>query len=162
MIDPKNRDHVERAEEYAPKRLARADVAKFRALYEKAYAVSDVGREGYKTSAAIFLERGRAARTIGRLGNTRPCCRVTLAWSQTKKHGEWGLDLSVTAVSVTKRDTPPAGRTRTRRTSDGRWISELTIGKHRFRKSSTQTQFCREVSHLVRLGLGWSKKWSKI
>jgi hypothetical protein len=159
MIDPGNRPHIERSEDWAPKRLARADVAAFRKLYVDSMNAFASGAPGaFNGRVLIVLKRDKRSRAMARLGHTQPSCRVTAQWTQERKNGEWGLNVKVHGISVST--GAPLNGGRTERERDGAWVSTLPIGKHRFRKASTQTQFCREVSHLVRLGLGWSRRWS--
>lgn len=149
MLSPENDSHIRASEEHAPRRLARADVAQLRDLYAGAFGLTGEPHLGFKDKVSIFLDRNPGARALARLGRERPRCQVDVAWTQARKGGEWGLDVTVTAVAtgVLNRLETPTSRS-------------LKVGTHRFRKTTTQTQFCREVSHLVRLGLGWSKRWS--
>ena len=140
MLDPTNEEHIRRSERYAPLRLARADVASFRDLYVRAYAAVESPAQ-YRVT--IYLERGKGGRTLARLGRDRPRCVVSATWAQKRKDGEWGLDVTVVAFSA------------------GIGRNQMKVGTHRFRKTSTRTQFCREISHLVRLGLGWAKRWHR-
>jgi hypothetical protein len=159
VIDGKNEDHIRRCEDYAPKRLARADVAAFREMYAQAMEAHRHSRhKGYRGSLFVALSRDRRKRGIALLGRTFPGCRVTAEWTQERKNGEWGLNVVVRGISV-RRDGVPISPGQTHREGNA-YVGALPIGRHRFRKASTQTQFCREVSHMVRLGLGWSRKWS--
>lgn len=144
MLDPQNSSHILASEEHAPSRLSRTDVAQLRDLYDYAFGYTGDDRAHIKKkSLTLYLERGNGARALARLGRERPRCHIQAAWTQARKGGEWGLDVTVVATAI------------------GPTTRDLKIGTHRFRKTTTQTQFCREVSHLVRLGLGWSKRWSK-
>lgn len=145
MLTPHNEPHIKKSKPFAPKRLARRDVAAIRGLRHDAWDAHDAGRhKGYEAKLVIFLTRRERERTVGRLGRNMPRVVIHARWSQMKKHGPWGLDVQVWAHAVAGSD-----------------VRELQVGTHRFRTDSRLTQFCREVSHLARLGLGWSARFSR-
>lgn len=139
MISRDNESRILAAEEFAPQRLRRADVAHLRLLFQSAHEALRAARwEKWTGDATVFLMRGKGAIALGRLGQDQPRVWVHAKWY--KVH-EVGLDVKVQAFAFS-----------------GRFISEnIHIGDHRFRVSSTEAQFTREVSHLVRLGLGWCR-----
>jgi hypothetical protein len=147
MLTSRNQTHVIHSKQEAPARLARADVATIRRLYEEAWCTSPRARGEWKQSVSILFERNRRVRTAARLGRLYPHCRVEARWSIPTSGKAWGLNVTVTGVSVF-------------RDSDGSAWRSMEIGSHRFRAATSQAQFCREVSHLVRLGLGWVRRFS--
>lgn len=136
MIDPDFQSKLEDAEEHAPKRLSRKDVADIRALLNE--AKTKFPNTHWTGRRTFWLARSKDERAIARLGRAAPCVVVTAAWSH--KH-EFGLDVEATAHCAIGR--PQAFR--------------LRVGRHRFRHLTSCSQFSREVSHLIRLGLGWTK-----
>lgn len=134
MIDPDFEQKKADAEEYAPKRLARKDVADIRQLYLDAMLAYPSA--SWKTTVKIWLTRDRRRRGVARLGTPSPCVSIEARW--TKSH-EIGLDVTVFAHRGlgSPRD----------------W--KMRVGRHRFRSKTAVTQFAREVAHLTRLGLGW-------
>lgn len=136
MIHPDAEAAIERSEEYQPKRLRRADVAALRTLYANAMYTRSERWEG---KATVWLPREKARRAAAKLG--RPTPGVTVAAKWTTRHVV-GLDVIITA----------------HRTLGARSRNfKLKIIEHRFRGTTGETQFCREVAHAVRLGLGWCR-----
>lgn len=155
MIEPQSASTLKRCEELAPKRLARCDVADLRRLYDEAWTALSRGpvipplpngRPGFNGAwverHTIYLTRKTRERTIGRLagGFGFPRAELKLQWTRVDTIG---LNVTVEAYvggRILKKD------------------ERLKVGTHRFRTSTTQIQFCREVSRMVRLGLGWTKE----
>lgn len=120
--------------EHAPARLARTDVAAIRELHRKMH-------DGRPSSCpigtvSIFATRDKGRRVLGMLGHNIPRCVVSANWAM---FDEWGLDTTVTATTI---DYFTGSRT------------EQRVGTHRFRATTRPHQFAREVSRMVRLGLG--------
>jgi hypothetical protein len=151
MIDPDAQSRVRETHHLAPARLRREDVAELRKLLAAARRIFEGlehgGAAGAKDhpltlwgdSAVIYFDRGDKARTIGRLGRPMPAVLVKAQWEHVVA---WGLTVKV------ETHTSLGGR---------RGDLSLVVGQHRFRSTTTEAQFCRECSHLVRLGLGWIK-----
>lgn len=135
MINPDSESLLRETETYAPARLARSDVDALRRLYEQAWSTQ---LRDWTSQLNVFVDRRTARRTLARLGHPEPCITIRVCWSVLH---ELGLDVEVVAHTR-------LGASQSRR---------LRIGTHRFRCTSTQAQFCREVARLVRLGLGWLK-----
>jgi hypothetical protein len=70
-----------------------------------------------------------------RLGKPAAATGAVLT-AQWRLVDQWGLDLTVHANPMRK-----------------------LVGTHRFRADSTEVQFTREASLLVRYALGWAKKY---
>ena len=142
MIYPDAVSAIARSEESRPKRLRRADVAALRALYATAYDVSremveETSKGRWVGSTTVWLPRKKAEIAAAKLGRATPGVTVVAQW--TTRHVV-GLDVIITA----EQSIGPRARS-----------FRLKVAEHRFRGSTTETQFCREVSHAVRLGLGW-------
>lgn len=143
MLDIQHQEAIKASEPFAPKRLTRGDVGALRQFYADAWSVFAADRQRtYKRTLVLYLNRQKSKRALGRLGIALPRCEVVGRWDYYK---EWGLDVEVHAIAVTVANIQKS----------------IKVGKHRFRNETSQKQFCREVSRLVRLGLGWSKRHSR-
>jgi hypothetical protein len=136
VIDVDFQQKVENVEPLAPKRLTRKDVAEVRALFVEAKRAYP--SLAWNAKRTLWLDRGKGERAAARLGRPAPCVVIVATWS---KNHEVGLDVKVTAHAAIG-------------ASDD-W--KIRVGTHRFRNATSVQQFAREVSHLVRLGLGWAK-----
>jgi hypothetical protein len=123
---------IERSEDLQPKRLRRTDVAMLRDLYAQAYACQ---HEGWTAKRTIWFPREAARIAAGKLGRPTPGVVVDAKW--TKRH-VLGLDVVITAYERI-----------------GRPGVYLKVAEHRFRAGTKRTQFCREIAHAARQGLGW-------
>jgi hypothetical protein len=134
------------AKAYAPARLARADVAMLRDLYDEASAVRPTSlplpADRPTVVRTIFAARDRRMRVLGLLGKDLPAAVVYATWN-------WTNSLCVRADAV----YPWA------------WVSvdshhktytvSQSVAEHRFGSKTSRSQFLREVSFLVRHGLGY-------
>ena len=137
MIYPDSQRAIERSGEHRPKRLRRDDVASMRTLYASGMANQEGNRwTTWKGGTTIWLPRERIYRAAAKLGKPTPGVAIEAKW--TVRH-VLGLDVIVTA----------------HRSLGGPHNFKLKVAEHRFRGTTSETQFCREVSHAVRLGLGW-------
>lgn len=135
MINADRCAELEDCQPYAPKRLVRKDVAAIRDLYRRAWR-AQYQHKTWSDGVTICLSRDPVRRAVAKLGSPVAAVTVKAAWSL---HQELGLDVQFHAHMALGRDQ----------------ANKIFIGKHRFRRSSSETQFCREVARMVRLGLGW-------
>lgn len=148
MLTSQNQSLLEQAETYAPARLARADVAALRQLYDQAFyfyenhALVPVFKlPAWRQELRLYLDRDTKRRALARLGQkVYPHVIVAAQW--TFKH-VWGLQVDVKAYQQICNDKHTA-------------VMSLTVGEHRFRDRSSRASFVREISRYVRLGFGWS------
>jgi len=141
VIIPDAVSALERSEDFAPKRLKRSDVANLRDLYAAAYAAPRNIDEKTRTGAwvkrvTVWLPRDKKSVTVAKLGRGTPGVSVTANWSL--RHVV-GLDVTIVAHQC----------------YGGRRDFKLKVAEHRFRTTTNQTQFCREIASAVRRGLGW-------
>lgn len=147
MLTSKNEALLEQAKPYAPARLARADVAAIRQLYDDAFhfyenhAIAPVFKiPSWLKTLRLYLDRDTKRRALARLGQPLyPHITVDAAWMF--KH-VWGLQVTVRGHQQV---------TNARRTA----TMSLIVGEHRFRDRSSQPSFVREVARYVRIGFGW-------
>ena len=133
---------------YVPKRLPRADVGALRMLYHRAFSVmpsdlSDkvgVAKHPWSTKLTIYVTRDRRERSLARLRGGQDHARVelTVEWYKIEA---LGLNVTVWAYSPHKYGE-----------------NSVKVGEHRFRPTTTVTEFCRQLSMLVRHGIGWSRE----
>lgn len=136
----------DRCEPYVPKRLPRADVAALRLLYQRAFSQipepSDWSKDEapWSTLLTIYVTRDRRERSLARLRGGRDTARVELKveWYKIEM---FGLNVDVWAYSPHRYGQ-----------------DSLRVGTHRFRPTTTSAEFCRQLSMLVRYGIGWCRE----
>lgn len=135
-----------RCELYVPKRLPRADVASLRELYQRAFTkipwpqAEHGSLAGWSTKLVIYATRNRRERSMARLRGGHDTARVELT-AQWYMIEALGLNVEAWAYSPHRYGQ-----------------DSLKVGTHRFRPTTTQAEFCRQLSLLVRYGIGWCRE----
>lgn len=128
-------------DDWAPARLSREDVAAIRQMYDRLWQKRVPGQGA---SHLVPLVREQRRRTLMKLGATGAVAEVEAEWSTGTKN-RIGCDVVVYSARA-------SGQQRQLRQK---------VATHRFRTSTTQRQFTREVCHYVRTALGVARKFDE-